>query len=225
MLGAFIQSSIGFGLAIIAAPILFVLNPLYVPAPITLVTLVISCLNTWRYRKSVSLDGLWAAVLARIPGAALGAYLLLWIDPKSLSLWLGISVLLAVAVSLSPITLKPTTTRMSIAGFLSGFMGTSSSIGGPPLALLLQHEEANLIRANLSAFFIASSTMSLAMMVPVGYLNASHLELALPLIPAGVAGYFLATLLANRINKRRMRQISLMICLAAGSTAVISYWN
>ena len=35
-IGAYIQTALGFGLAIVAAPILFLLDPLYVPAPITM---------------------------------------------------------------------------------------------------------------------------------------------------------------------------------------------
>ena len=48
--------------------------------------------------------------------------------------------------------LRPTAPAMFSAGFLSGFMGTSSSIGGPPMALVLQHEENDFIRANMAAF-------------------------------------------------------------------------
>jgi len=38
-IGAFVQTSIGFGLAIVSAPFLFYLNPAYVPVPITIATL------------------------------------------------------------------------------------------------------------------------------------------------------------------------------------------
>jgi hypothetical protein len=34
--GSYVQSSIGFGLAIISAPVLFFIDPMYVPAPITI---------------------------------------------------------------------------------------------------------------------------------------------------------------------------------------------
>ena len=40
--GSYVQSSIGFGLAIIAAPVLFFIDPLYVPAPITISALTLS---------------------------------------------------------------------------------------------------------------------------------------------------------------------------------------
>ena len=45
-IGSFIQSSIGFGLAIVAAPILFLIDPLYGPAPITISALTLSVANS-----------------------------------------------------------------------------------------------------------------------------------------------------------------------------------
>ena len=42
MIGAFVQTAIGFGLAVIAAPILYFIHPYYVPAPITTCALVLS---------------------------------------------------------------------------------------------------------------------------------------------------------------------------------------
>ncbi|MYC59884.1 MAG: sulfite exporter TauE/SafE family protein, partial [Gammaproteobacteria bacterium] len=37
--GSFVQTAIGFGLAVIAAPLLFFIDPAYVPAPITVAAL------------------------------------------------------------------------------------------------------------------------------------------------------------------------------------------
>ena len=51
--GSFVQSSIGFGLAIVAAPLLFMISPSYVPAPVCLVALFISVLNAFKHRDSV----------------------------------------------------------------------------------------------------------------------------------------------------------------------------
>ena len=41
-IGSYVQTALGFGLAIVAAPILFFLDPLYVPAPITISALTLS---------------------------------------------------------------------------------------------------------------------------------------------------------------------------------------
>jgi len=223
-IGSFVQSAIGFGLAIVAAPFLFLLSPDYVPAPITFVALVLSVANTYRYRSNISLKGLGAAIVGRIPGTVAGGALLLWVDAKSLSLWLGLSVLIAVAVSLLPVRIAPTPPRMLFAGFLSGFMGTSTAIGGPPLALLLQHEQANLIRANLSAFFIVSCILSLLTQGYTGHMSWHHFTLTLPLIPAMLLGYWLATRYVERIASHHIRLVSLCICSFSGIGAIALYW-
>lgn len=223
-IGAFVQTAIGFGLAVIAAPILYFLNPYYVPAPITVCALVLSVLNVYSYRGQVSFSGLRNAVIGRVPGSLLGALLLLWIDKDWLALWIGASVLLAVAVSLTSLRWQPTPGRMMVAGFMSGFMGTSSSIGGPPMALLWQHQEVNLIRANLSAFFVISCMMSLIILAPVGHFGARQVLLSLPLLPATCLGFFIARRSMSKIPHKQLRYGSLLLCSVSGMAAVISFW-
>jgi uncharacterized membrane protein YfcA len=150
--------------------------------------------------------------------------LLLWIDQRALALWLGISVIAAVALSLSNVMLKPTPPAMFSAGFLSGFMGTSSSIGGPPMALVLQHEANDFIRANLAAFFVVSCILSLAMLVTVERFAMPHLLISLPLMPATLAGYWVAMKTLHLISHQRLRKASLILCGVAGFTAILSYW-
>ena len=152
--GSYVQTALGFGLAIVAAPILFFLDPLYVPAPITISALTLSLVMAAKHWRSISFSGLKFAILGRIPGTMAGGMLLVWISIEQLALWVGLSVVAAVALSLSNLKLRPNSGLMFSAGFLSGFMGTSTSIGGPPMALLLQHEESEFIRANMSAFFL-----------------------------------------------------------------------
>jgi len=224
IVGSFVQSSIGFGLAVIAAPILFFIDPLYVPAPITVSAFTLSLANAYKHRHSISFKGLQFAILGRIPGTVIGGLLLLWIDQAQLALWLGISVLLAVGLSLKNIALRPTNGAMFSAGFLSGFMGTSSSIGGPPMALVLQHQEGNFIRANLSAFFIVSCLLSLAMLSAVGQFGLEQMKASLPLMPATLVGYWLAMKTLHKISHQTLRRSSLFMCAIAGSAAVVSYW-
>ncbi len=65
-LGSFVQTAIGFGLAIVAAPLLILVSPDYVPAPICLVALFISILNALKHRASVEIGGLKMALIGRV---------------------------------------------------------------------------------------------------------------------------------------------------------------
>lgn len=224
MVGSYVQSSIGFGLAIIAAPVLFFIDPLFVPAPITVSALTLSLANARRHRHAISFMGLQYAIAGRIPGTIAGGLLLLWIDQQELALWLGIIVLVAVLLSILKIAVKPNNGTLFGAGFLSGFMGTSSSIGGPPMALVLQHEEGDFIRANLAAFFVASCIMSLIMLSLVGRFGSAEILRSLPLMPATLVGYWIAMRTLHLISARNLRLLSLALCAVAGLYAVVSYW-
>ncbi len=222
--GSFIQTAIGFGLAVIAAPILYFMNPDYVPAPITVAALTLSLANAWRFRQSISFTGLKFAFLGRVPGTVGGGLLIFWIDQRTLGLWLGMSVLAAVWLSLGKVAFRPTRPAMFTAGFLSGFMGTSTSIGGPPMALVLQHQTADFIRANMAAFFVVSCVLTLIMLSFVGRFGEQQLLLSLPFLPATLLGYWLAMRSVHLITSRMLRLGSLTLCCIAGFAAVISYW-
>lgn len=219
-IGSFVQTAIGFGLAIVAAPLLFLVSPDYVPAPICLVALFISLLNALKHRASVEIGGLKMALIGRVPGSIAGGVLLVMVSTDMLALWLGLLVLFAVAVSLLPFRIEPTPVKMGIAGFFSGFFGTSSAIGGPPMALLLQHQEANQLRGNLSAFFVFSSIISLMIQMPAGFLNWHHIWITVPLIPAAWVGYKLAQMTTHSLPKEKIRVGALLLCSISGITAV-----
>ena len=219
-LGSFVQTAIGFGLAIVAAPLLILVSPDYVPAPICLVALFISILNAKKHRASVEIGGLKMALIGRVPGSIAGGVLLVMVSTELLALWLGLLVLFAVAVSLLPFRIEPTPTRMGVAGFFSGFFGTSSAIGGPPMALLLQHQEANQLRGNLSAFFVFSSIISLIIQIPAGFFTWHHVWISIPLIPASWLGYKLAHLTTHSLPKEKIRTGALLLCTVSGATAV-----
>ena len=222
--GSFLQSAVGFGLAIIAAPIFFLIDPLYVPAPITISALILSIANSYSHWRSISFRGLKFAILGRVPGTVAGGLLLLWFDQQALALWIGLSVVIAVALSMSNIVFKTNEKLLFCAGFLSGFMGTSTSIGGPPMALVMQHQENDFIRANLAAFFVVSCLMSLVMLSGIGHFGMEHIMISLPMIPATLAGYWLAMRTMHRISHQNLRRASLGLCALTGLVAIASYW-
>ncbi|RQW65052.1 sulfite exporter TauE/SafE family protein [Vibrio viridaestus] len=221
-LGAFVQTAIGFGLAVVASPLLFMVDPDYVPSAVTLMALILSLMNAIKFKANIAIGGLKNALVWRIPGSVIGGGLLLYVSKDVLSLWLGGLVLFAVAVSFLPFRVEPTPKRMGIAGFFSGFFGTSSGIGGPPMALLLQHQEANQLRGNLAAFFVFSSLISLVVQFFVGYFTWHHVLISLPLIPATVIGYIFAIKFTSSLDKKKVRYGALTLCLLSGVTSIVN---
>lgn len=217
-LGCFVQSLVGFGMAIVAAPLLLVLDASLVPTTVTIIGLVLSSINTWQYRKSLSFKGLGWAYIGRVPGTVLAGVLMLYITVNTLEIFMGVAVLSAVVVSLGNFTVKADNKNMFLAGLLSGVMGTSTSIGGPPMALVLQNSETSALRANLGAYFIVSCILSLITLGMTGHFKLYHLFYALVSIPAVLFSSWAAYKLAHHFKPHWIRYALLLLCSVAGSS-------
>ena len=219
-LGAVVQGTIGFGMAVVAAPFLYQIDPVLVPGPLIISGMAIGALSARRYASEVDTSILGYALLGRLPGSLLGVLVLMLISTQHLNLVLGGSVLLAVIASLLPYRLNATPATLFGAGLCSGIMGTAASIGGPPMALLLQNETGN--RANLAVFFVIGSAISAVLLAFNGLLSAKQMGYGALLFPAVLAGHKVAGKVAERVEKERIRQIMLLVCSVSGLIAVLS---
>jgi hypothetical protein len=107
-----------------------------------------------------------------VPGLLLGslsAGLLLSLTAVDrMGVILGCLVLVAVGLSLMGLHVPPTPRNLFYASTLAGFMDTSASIPGPPLALVYQHATGPRLRATLSVLFISSGAISLSTLAAFG---------------------------------------------------------
>ncbi len=222
--GGFIQTSIGFGLAIVSAPVLFYLNPQYVPAPITIAALTNCIFGSWHFRAHLSLRGLVSAAVFRIPGSLAGAGLLLVVSVQYLALMIAGVILMGMLITFARISIPYNRVSLGIGGFLSGLMGTATSIGGPPMALVMQGQQADRIRGNLAAFFMFSCVTSLIILMPLGYLTWVELTLAAPLVPAAFLGAWVSSRLSGVINEGWVRFGTFVLCSGSVLAMLIQYW-
>jgi uncharacterized membrane protein YfcA len=100
-------------------------------------------------------------------------------------------------------------------------MGTATSIGGPPLALLYQHQEGPVLRATLAATFSLGTVLSLAGQVAAGAVAGWHVALAVALFPGTLAGLAASSRLAHRLDGAWLRPAVLAFAAAAAAVAVV----
>ena len=217
--GCLIQTALGFGMAVLAAPIIVVLRPEWVPVVLTVTALVLSLLNIWHLRRDIQLRAMLAPIITRIPGTIVGTWILLQLPVQALQLLVAGAVLLAVLVSAFGRTFEATPTRLGVAGFVSGIMGTTTSIGGPPMALVMQHGNARTIRANLALYFGYSCVLSLVSYQLSGLLTPSLWRDSLSFIPAALLGFMLGRLCQNWVDDR-FRPLLLILCSVSAGLAV-----
>ncbi|ABE53903.1 protein of unknown function DUF81 [Shewanella denitrificans OS217] len=209
---AITQSLIGFGLAVVASPLLYLVEPDLVPAPVIMMGFAISVLTLIRERGHLEFNGLQYALLGRIPGGFLGASLLILAPQAVLGLVIAAIVAIAVILSVFKFSVPVNRTSLFIAGIISGIFGNIAAIGGPPMAILLSGKDASQFRAALSAFFIFSSLIALIILAVTGLLSWRHLWLACMLLPSVVFGFLVAGRLVGRVDKQKTRSATLILC-------------
>jgi len=223
LVGSVVQGAVGFGLALVAAPILFLIEPRLVPGPMIFASLALTVLVAIRDRHDLDVSGVGWGLVGRVPGTLLGAAMLALRTPVRLAAPLGALVRLGVALSASGFrgALNPRT--FLAAGLLSGFMGTASSIGGPPIAMLYQHAPGSRLRGTLSAYFTIGGVMSLAAIAFVGRFGADELFWGACLTPAAALGFAISTSIARRLDGGFTRHAVLTVAALAGLSVLVRY--
>lgn len=203
--GALVQGSVGYGMNLIAAPLLALVDPLLVPVPLLVVALAHSGLTMAREHRHVDWRGVAFATVGRIPGTALGVLAVTLLPPRPFAAIVGFAVLVCVVLSVVSWTPRPSPRALLVAGVASGTFGTAASIGGPPLALLYQHSTGPRIRATLAASFALGSTLSLVALALAGEVDAARLTTVLRLLPFLLAGFLLSGPVRHVLHGGRMR--------------------
>lgn len=218
-LGAAIQGVVGFGAALIAAPVIAMLDPTLMPVSLLIVTVSLPVLSVLRERRAADWTGLRWSLLGRLPGTALGAWTVTQLSADVIALAVSVMVLIAVGLSVS--TWKPTPTPVTLfsAGVVSGVTGTATSIGGPPIALVYQRARAAQVRATLGMNFVVGAAFSLISLAAFGSVSRHQVITGASLLPFLVAGFLVSGPLRRIVDGRRTRPAVLLV--AAVSAVVL----
>ncbi|MFR9673648.1 sulfite exporter TauE/SafE family protein [Streptomyces sp. TR06-5] len=217
VLGAVVQSSVGLGLGMVAAPVLVVLEPSLMPGALLITNATMAMLTLTGDWRDVDWRGLGWALPARLIGSVAGAWAVAVMDARLLGGAVGGMVLLAVAASVVGdlrVGVRPAT--LLTAGALSGVTGTATTIGGPPMALLYQHEQAARVRGTLGAYFLLGILMSLAVLAGAGELGWTQVRTGLSLFPCVAAGFLIGRPLRRRFGTDGLRTALLAVVSVSG---------
>lgn len=216
--GALVQGSIGFGMNVVAAPLLVLIDKTLVPGPTLACAVILTLLLTVRERAHIEMTGLGWALAGRLPGTVLGGLALVVLSTRGLTVLFGILVLAAVALSGGwHIPKNPWT--LSTAGAVSGFMSMTTSIGGPPMAIVYQRSSGSTLRGTLSGYFLVGGLVSLVGLAVVGRFGPEEMAATLLLLPGMAVGLWLSRWTGHVLDRTWLRPAVLVV---AGGSAVIA---
>jgi uncharacterized membrane protein YfcA len=203
--GACVQGTVGFGLGLVGAPLLAMIDKDFVPGPLLFVGVPLTILVALRERASLDFHGIRWALAGRVPGTIAGSIAVAALSERMLTLVLGASVLLAVVLSTTRWHPRPSTATLLTAGAASGIMGTATSIGGPPIALVYQRHSGPQLRSTMAAYFVVGAALSLATLAVAGEFRGQQLRLGLVLLPGVLIGFSCSRAAATVLDRGHTR--------------------
>ncbi|PRX92397.1 sulfite exporter TauE/SafE family protein [Allonocardiopsis opalescens] len=220
LLGSLVQSSVGLGVGLIAAPVLTLLAPELMPGAMLIVTFSLPLLTTGREMAHIDWRGIRWAFAGRIAGTVAGVWVVAMVSRTLLDLLVAGVILTAVILSVTAPSIRRSPATLVAAGTASGVFGTATSIGGPPVALLYQHAPGPEVRATLGAFLGLGTALSIASLAVAGQLSWDEVVAGLWLLPFLLAGFALAGPLRRYLDGGRTR--TALLAVSALSATVLA---
>lgn len=215
----------GVGFAMFAAPVAAMFFPQLAPGPLLTLGGFISLLTALRERAAIDWSAVSYALAGRAVGTLIAIYAMARFAPQALGVLFACMILAAVALSVAGLRFSATPGRVSGAGVASGIMGTMTSVGAPPIAIVLQHAAPPRLRATLGMVLFLGSIFSLAMLALAKRYTGYHVGLALSLAPFLLAGFAVSNRLRTLLPPRAVRGVLLAAC-AMGAVGVLvkTFW-
>ncbi|WP_341242841.1 sulfite exporter TauE/SafE family protein [uncultured Nocardioides sp.] len=219
--GATVQSLVGLGLGLVSAPVITLVEPRLMPELMLWLAFALPFVTLASEREDIDWHGLGWSLPSRVLGTAVGVVAVTLLEPRLLGVAVGAMVLVAVALTWRTVVVPLTRTSLVVAGAVSGVTGTATSIGGPPLALLYQHQPPRTIRTTLAVYFLVGAALSLAGLGLAGQLDVRSFLLAVTLAPVLAVGAVLGRVLRPRLPEARVRAVVLVVCASSALVLLV----
>ena len=226
-LSAAAAASTGFGFNLLSAPLLTFLYP----APrVVVLTLLLGVIASGllvlqpAVRRTVDWTVVRPLYLSSVCGMPFGAAVLWWGRPQALKAAIaGLTALFAIAMlaRVRP-RLGSGVAPTVAAGVISGFLATSTSLSGPPVALYLVARGLTKggFRSDMVVYVFLSSVTSVALLALGGAIDAPTVRLAAAMLPALAVGFVGGLVAAHRLSDQAFEALVLGFLVVVGVLGV-----
>ena len=216
IIGAITQSAIGIGFGIPAC-FLVLLEPTMVPSCIVLMGTFLAFSNAFLSLKDIITEDLAYSFSGRVVGTLISIPLItLTIGTKSFLIIFGVLLLITVFLSAKKWNVIATKKNVTIAGVCSGFMGTLTGVGGPPMAIVYQNSSSKNVVATLNMFFGIGALFSVLILIYIDLINLREVIRCLLLAPGILVGIIIGR---QKIVKDyvsfNLKKLILIICFVS----------
>ena len=229
LIGSALQRLSGTGVGLVVTPVLsLLLGPVAGVLLTNAVTTVSGFTIMLSVRKRVDWRRAGIVIAAALPGAVLGALLVLWLEASWLQIGIGVLVLIALSLTVATPELPHVTNRaaLPVAGAVGGLLNTTAGVAAPAMVIVsrLTRWEQKAFAASLQPIFMSMGLMSVVLKSLMGATGDQGLPpwWVLPAVIALVlGGVGVAAALESRVTPERARTLALVLAGLGGAAAVV----
>ncbi|HGH3374202.1 TPA: sulfite exporter TauE/SafE family protein [Kluyvera cryocrescens] len=221
----FVGICAGFGGALTTMPLITLLLPLKMAAPMSVIVGTATALYaTWLSRKETNWKSALVLILFSFAGIPVGIYALSYLPDHIMKVGLGSFLILYSFYSLF-IPRLPVYDKNWIAmpiGVIAGALGSAFSTNGPPVVIygMLRNLAPAAFRGTLNAFFTANNIAIIGGLTTSGILTISTLKLVLFCVPTMILGSLVGQYVHKRIPVNIFRVMVFLLLIGSGAMLI-----
>ena len=223
---AFIQSITGFGLVIIAAPLLMFF---YEPKLTVPVMLLLACSGNaaqgFLMRRQANFPLIRWMYLGMLVGQPIGFFFFTYISNDALKVFINVVVLATLLLmQISHRRIEERRRNTVITGMLSGFTAITTGMGGLPFLIYLAYSKMppDVFRATCFVYFFLGNATSLVSYLIGGFPLAPAFNEFIYLLPALIFGIICGRESMRFIPAALLRKLIFVILYVASTYTIIS---
>lgn len=226
-MAALVHSTLGFGTALVAMPLLVTVLDVNVATPLVgltmLTTIALLLVGSWRDLDVRSALHLLAASIFGIP---VGLLILRFAPQDAFKAALGV-LLIAVGLYNLRTSVLPRLKHIvwtHAFGFVSGILGAAYNVNAAPVAVygILRRWPPELFRATLQGYFFPSTLLIVASHGLAGLWTGDVFGFYLPAVPAIILAVVLGRFIGARIAPDRFERVLYVSLMALGTMLLVS---
>jgi uncharacterized membrane protein YfcA len=226
---AVVLGTTGFGFGLFSIPFLMLLfdpHEAVVMSQLLSFAIITVLLARSDVRGHVQLSLVLPLFVTSLVGIPFGVYVLGNIDGRLLRIVTCVLVIAASSAMLlsSGVKRKNGPVALSLVGFTSGLLSTSTGLSGTPIALLVSTEELTKdgFRSSLAAYLWINTLVSLVLLKTTGLIPDRDLSLTALAFPALLIGYLLGSHFFERLSHTRFSQLVPFLVIIAGLIGLVT---
>lgn len=215
----FIRSALGFGEALIAVPLLALLLPVQVAAPLAvLVSITVALVVVIQDWRNVHVRSAGWLVVSTLFGIPLGLLMLKTVSESIVKEVLGAFIIAFALYSLGGRKPELHSDKLAPAfGFVAGILGGAYGMNGPPLVVygVMRRWQPLQFRATLQGYFLIASIVGMAGYALTGLWTLTVSRYFLLALPLALVAIFL-----GRAVHRRLSAARFLVCVNVGLVVI-----